>query len=126
MRLLTRGSPLAIVQAERMADAIRPLGPSVDIVPFSTRGDRESSLPLRCFGGIGAFSCCIEEALLRGEGDGAVHSFRNGPDALRHHAGREDEAVAVEHAPPVGRQLQRAGEAHLACRWKKSLPNTCT
>ena len=83
MRLLTRGSPLAIVQAERMADAIRPLGPSVDIVPFSTRGDRESSLPLRCFGGIGAFSCCIEEALLRGEGDGAVHSLKDIPSCCR-------------------------------------------
>jgi hydroxymethylbilane synthase len=83
MRLLTRGSPLAIVQAERMADAIRSFGRSVEIVPFSTRGDREASRPLRCFGGSGAFSCCIEEALLRGEGEGAVHSLKDIPSCCR-------------------------------------------
>ncbi len=83
MKLLTRGSPLALVQAERMADAIRALGRSVRIVPVSTRGDRDQSLPLRCFGGTGAFSCCIEEALLRGEGDGAVHSLKDIPSCCR-------------------------------------------
>jgi len=46
-------------------------------------------------------------------GVGAVHVFGDRPDALRHHTGGEDEAVAVQHAAAVGRQLQRAGEAHL-------------
>ncbi len=43
-----------------------------------------------------------------------VHILRNRPDALRHHAGREDQAIAVQHPAAVGGQFQRAREAHLA------------
>jgi hypothetical protein len=50
-------------------------------------------------------------AQLRGRG---VHVFRNGPDAGRGHAGGQQQAVAVQDAPAVGRQFQRAGKAHLA------------
>jgi hypothetical protein len=44
----------------------------------------------------------------------ARHVFGNGPDAGRRHAGGQDQAVAVDDAPAVGRQLQRAGKTHLA------------
>ena len=49
-----------------------------------------------------------------------------GPDALRHHAGRQDGAIAVEHAAAAGRQIERARIAHLALVPEKSLPSTCT
>ena len=79
MRLLTRGSALAMIQAEEMAALLRTAGLSVEVLPWSTRGDRDDSRPLSSFGGTGAFSSCLEEALLRGEGEGAVHSLKDLP-----------------------------------------------
>ncbi len=83
MRLLTRGSALALLQAERMALPLREKGLDVEIVPLSTRGDRDTVSPLCSFGGSGAFSGCIEEALLGGKGDGAVHSLKDVPSCCR-------------------------------------------
>ena len=79
MILLTRGSELAIVQTEIIAAPLRSLGHDVEIKLVSTRGDRDTVSPLRSFGGSGAFSSCLEDALLRGEGDGAVHSLKDLP-----------------------------------------------
>jgi hydroxymethylbilane synthase len=81
MILLTRGSDLAIVQTEMIAAPLRALGHDVAIRRVVTRGDRDKSSPLKSFGGSGAFSSCIEEALLRGEGDGAVHSLKDLPSS---------------------------------------------
>ncbi len=83
MKLLTRGSALALLQAERMALPLREKGLAVEIVPLSTRGDRDTDSPLCSFGGSGAFSGCIEEALLGGKGDGAVHSLKDVPSCCR-------------------------------------------
>lgn len=83
MKLLTRGSALALLQAERMALPLREKGLAVEIVPLSTRGDRDTVSPLCSFGGSGAFSGCIEEALLGGKGDGAVHSLKDVPSCCR-------------------------------------------
>ncbi|HRX26498.1 MAG TPA: hydroxymethylbilane synthase, partial [Aminivibrio sp.] len=83
MKLLTRGSTLALLQAERMAAPLRERGLAVEIVPLSTRGDRDTVSPLCSFGGSGAFSGCIEEALLGGKGDGAVHSLKDVPSCCR-------------------------------------------
>ncbi|MBL3540466.1 hydroxymethylbilane synthase [Aminivibrio sp.] len=83
MKLLTRGSTLALLQAERMAVPLREKGVAVEIVPWSTRGDRDTVSPLCSFGGMGAFSGCIEEALLCGNGDGAVHSLKDVPSCCR-------------------------------------------
>ncbi|MDD3916870.1 MAG: hydroxymethylbilane synthase [Synergistaceae bacterium] len=83
MKLLTRGSTLALVQTERVASSLRFLGIDVDIERVSTKGDRDTISPLCSFGGSGAFSSCIEEALLRGMGDGAVHSLKDLPSCCR-------------------------------------------
>ena len=48
-----------------------------------------------------------------------VHVFGNRPDAGRRDAGRQYQPIAVEHATPVGRQLDGAGEAHHALALKK-------
>ena len=83
MKLLTRGSTLALVQTERVASSLRFLGLDVDLDPVSTKADRDTISPLCSFGGSGAFSSCIEEALLRGMGDGAVHSLKDLPSCCR-------------------------------------------
>ena len=83
MRLLTRGSALALIQAELMAEPLRRAGHQVEIVPRATRGDRDVHSPLPSFGGVGAFSSCISEALLEGSGEGAVHSLKDLPSRCR-------------------------------------------
>lgn len=79
MKLLTRGSALALIQAELMAEPLRQRGIAVEIAPWSTRGDRDIQSPLPSFGGSGAFSSCLSGALLDGLGDGAVHSLKDLP-----------------------------------------------
>ncbi len=79
VRLGSRGSRLALVQAERAADALRAVYPDVDvaIVPMTTAGDRDRSKPFGEIGERGVFVKEIEEALLAGRIDAAVHSAKD-------------------------------------------------
>lgn len=79
IKLGTRGSPLALVQAESVAAALRALGGSVEIVPVRTEGDRRLEVQLAAIGGKGLFVREIEEMLLGGTLDCAVHSLKDLP-----------------------------------------------
>jgi hydroxymethylbilane synthase len=76
IRIGTRGSALALAQAQNVAAA---LGAGVDIVPIRTEGDRLAEARLALVGGKGLFVREIEEALLRGDVDVAVHSLKDLP-----------------------------------------------
>jgi hydroxymethylbilane synthase len=76
VRLGTRGSPLAQAQATLAADALSALGAQVELVIVSTRGDSAQTTPLGELG-PGAFASSLEEALLAGEIDVAVHSSKD-------------------------------------------------
>jgi len=90
LRIATRGSPLALVQARAVRDALlaahgeAALGGVPVLVTIKTTGDAITDRPLREFGGKGLFTREIEEALLRGEADLAVHSAKDMPTASRH------------------------------------------
>ncbi len=79
VRLGSRGSRLALIQAELAADALRAAYPDVDvaIVPMTTAGDRDRSKPFGEIGERGVFVKEIEEALLAGRIDAAVHSAKD-------------------------------------------------
>jgi hydroxymethylbilane synthase len=79
IRLGSRGSRLALTQAELAADALRAVRPDVDvaIVPMTTAGDRDRSKPFGEIGARGVFVKEIEEALLGGRVDVAVHSAKD-------------------------------------------------
>ncbi len=79
IRLGSRGSRLALTQAELAADALRAARPDVDvaIVPITTAGDRDRSKPFGEIGARGVFVKEIEEALLAGRVDAAVHSAKD-------------------------------------------------
>ena len=79
MRLATRSSPLAMVQARLVADALSAHGADVEIVPLRTEGDRRLTARLAEIGGKGLFVREIEEALLDGRADVAVHSLKDLP-----------------------------------------------
>jgi hydroxymethylbilane synthase len=79
IRLGSRGSRLALVQAELAADALRRASADADvaIVPITTAGDRDRSKPFGEIGARGVFVKEIEEALLAGRVDVAVHSAKD-------------------------------------------------
>lgn len=79
LRIGTRGSLLALAQAHAVASALRDAGAEVEIVPMRTEGDRRAGARLADFGGKGLFVREIEEALLAGRVDVAVHSLKDLP-----------------------------------------------
>ena len=82
LRVGTRGSRLAVVQASWVADALRGLGAEVELVPLKTSGDRLAQVALADFGGKALFVKEIEEALLAHRVDVGVHSLKDMPAAL--------------------------------------------
>jgi hydroxymethylbilane synthase len=88
LRLGTRGSPLALAQAQevrrRLAEAHPELAAedAVEIVVIKTSGDRIQDRTLAEIGGKGLFTKEIEEALLDGAIDAAVHSMKDVPTWL--------------------------------------------
>jgi len=79
IKIGTRGSPLALVQAQSVAAPLRALGADVEIVPVRTEGDRRLEIQLAAIGGKGLFVKEIEEMLLAGALDCAVHSLKDLP-----------------------------------------------
>jgi hydroxymethylbilane synthase len=79
LRLGTRGSRLALVQAEWTSARLRALGQPVELVEITTRADRDAAAPLSSFGGTGLFTKEIQRALLAGEVDFVVHSMKDLP-----------------------------------------------
>ncbi|HEX5930601.1 MAG TPA: hydroxymethylbilane synthase, partial [Methyloceanibacter sp.] len=82
----TRGSPLALWQARhveaRLLAAHGFAEEAIGLKVITTSGDRIHDLPLRDFGGKGLFTKEIDEALLSGAVDLAVHSMKDLPTDL--------------------------------------------
>ena len=80
----TRGSRLAVWQAEWVQARLKELSPglTVTLQRIKTSGDKILDVPLAAIGGKGLFVKEIEEALLRGEIDLAVHSMKDVPTIL--------------------------------------------
>lgn len=77
VRIGSRGSRLALTQAEVAAAVLRKAGYEIAFVPITTAGDRDRSSPFGQIGERGVFVKEIEEALLAGRIDVAVHSAKD-------------------------------------------------
>jgi hydroxymethylbilane synthase len=77
LRVGSRGSRLALTQAELAASHLRRDGVEVALVPITTIGDRDRSKPFGQIGSRGVFVKELEEALLNGRIDVAVHSAKD-------------------------------------------------
>src|SRR3569833_1165657 len=78
LRIGTRGSPLALWQADHVAGLIRAAhNIAVEIVPIRTTGDREQARALAENGGKALWTKELDRALLEGEIDLAVHSTKD-------------------------------------------------
>jgi hydroxymethylbilane synthase len=75
----TRGSKLALLQTERVARILAGQGVDVETVIIRTRGDDETGVPLHEIGGQGLFVKALDDAILAGEIDAAVHSMKDMP-----------------------------------------------
>jgi len=102
VRIATRGSELALAQARAVAARVEAeLGARTELVIVTTTGDRIQDRPLAAVGGKGLFVKEIEEALLAGRADLAVHSAKDLPArtqaglALVAWPGREDARDAL-------------------------------
>jgi hydroxymethylbilane synthase len=75
----TRGSKLALNQAERVLRALAAQGVEVETAIIRTKGDEDTGVPLHEVGGQGLFVKALDDAILRGEIDCAVHSMKDIP-----------------------------------------------
>ena len=87
LKIGTRGSMLALAQAhetrDRLATAHGLAPDAFDIVVIKTTGDRIIDRPLKDIGGKGLFTKEIEDALIAGQIDIAVHSMKDGQESGR-------------------------------------------
>jgi hydroxymethylbilane synthase len=79
--LATRGSKLALTQSKLVADQLqaRHAGLLVQLLVMKSEGDQKADAPLAAVGGQGLFTKALEDALLKGEADLAVHSLKDLP-----------------------------------------------
>jgi hydroxymethylbilane synthase len=84
LRIGTRGSPLALWQANHVADRLRPLAAPrpVELVRIQTAGDLQRDAALAQIGGEGLFTREIQRALLDDRVDVAVHSLKDLPTVV--------------------------------------------
>ncbi len=84
LRIATRKSPLALWQAEYVRDRLLAAHPGlqVELVKMSTQGDKILDSPLAKIGGKGLFVKELEDGLLSGRADMAVHSMKDVPVEL--------------------------------------------
>ena len=110
-RLGTRGSAIALAQARKVADQMRKshLGLGVELVIISTTGDVRSEFGEEVPAVVGEFSSALEEALIKSEIYGAVHSAKDLPTII-------PKALLVgaypERVDPRDAWVYRAGEKY--------------
>lgn len=81
LRIATRGSKLALIQTDLVAGLLRAADPEieVEVVIIQTAGDRDQTTPLQEGERAGWFTSAIQDAVLSGEADIAVHSYKDLP-----------------------------------------------
>lgn len=79
LRIATRKSPLALWQAERVAAALAAAHPTLttELITMDTFADKRLDVPISQLGGKGAFSKEVQNVVLAGEADLAVHSAKD-------------------------------------------------
>ncbi len=99
LTIATRKSPLAMWQAEFVRKQLQAAHPglSVEIVGMSTQGDKILDVPLAKIGGKGLFTKELEQRMLAGQADLAVHSLKDVPMVLP--KGFALSAILKRHAP---------------------------
>ncbi len=120
LRLATRGSALALAQSRLVAGGLAAAWPGLEVtlVPVVTEGDRRRDVATSSLGGKGVFTAAVQEAVLDGRADLAVHSAKDLPAvqvpglvlaAVPEREDPRDVLVARDPGPASGRPDRRAG-----------------
>lgn len=104
----TRGSKLALAQTSKVVEKLKEKGYDVEIKIIKSTGDIMKDRPLYEFKGSGAFVRALEKALVRGEIDLAVHSYKDIPSSMLE--GIKVSAV-LERDSPYDAFIARNGES---------------
>lgn len=99
LKIATRKSPLALWQAEYVKAELEKFHPGlvVELLPMSTKGDKILDVPLAKIGGKGLFTKELEDRMMAGDADIAVHSMKDVPMTLPE--GFALGAILERHAP---------------------------
>jgi hydroxymethylbilane synthase len=108
IRIGTRGSKLALWQAEETAKRLRGAGYEPELVIVKTTGDKRTDVSLATIGGKGLFIKELEEALEAGRVDVAVHSLKDVPSIIPDHFAL---AGFLERADPRDAWVHPEGKA---------------
>ena len=124
LRIGTRGSALALWQSRHVASLLRRHLPGLDVelVEITSLGDRVTDVPLSHVEGTGFFTASIEQALINGDVDIAVHSFKDLP--VESTPGLV--VAAVPPRGPVEDALCARNGATLASLPKRARVGTCS
>ena len=107
LRIATRGSALALVQARQVQAQLAACGVDSELVTYTTVGDRKLDQPLAAIGAKGLFTAELERDLVEGRVDCCVHSLKDLPTespagtTIVAHLEREDPRDALVLAPGV-------------------------
>ena len=107
LRIATRGSALALVQARQVQAGLAARGIESELVTYTTTGDRQLDRPLAAIGAKGLFTAELERDLVAGRVDCCVHSLKDLPTtspegtAIVAHLERDDPRDALVLAPGV-------------------------
>lgn len=108
IRIGTRGSQLALWQANETSRLLTAAGYEPEIIPIKTTGDKRTDVPLASVGGKGLFIKELEEALDRDAIDIAVHSLKDVPSLI---PDRFELAGFLERADPRDAWIHADGTA---------------
>lgn len=108
LKIGTRGSSLARAQAEKVSRLLTGLQVSSELVIISTAGDEQTGVPLHAIGGQGVFVKALDDALLDGRIDIAVHSMKDIP--ADRPEGLRTAAVLLRDSPCDYVVTEKAGE----------------
>ncbi|MFD2531983.1 hydroxymethylbilane synthase [Gracilimonas halophila] len=132
LRIGTRKSTLALWQANKVADALNTQGVETELVEIESFGDKVQDIPIDKLGDKGVFTKALDEALLAGEIDLAVHSLKDVPtvfpDGLKLAAVLErgnpmDVLVCPVEAPQKGHsRVIATGSIRRTAFWKNRFP----
>ena len=139
IRIATRGSALALWQANHIAGEIKRLDSNreVELVIVKTTGDQDQTSRLESFGGVGVFTREVQKAVLDKRADLAVHSLKDLPTqieaglvlaAVPPRAGKRDALVLAAGREPITSLDQLQADAKVATgspRRRAQLLHTC-
>jgi hydroxymethylbilane synthase len=122
VRLISRKSKLALIQADEVSRAIKQADPSlhVEIVTVSSNADRAPNRRIEDFETTGVFTKALEDALLDGAGDCAVHSAKDLPStvddrfSIAAYLPRADRRDALVYKAPMPRLDETIGATSAA------------